>query len=219
MGKKILTILVIMLLGVSLAACGSGSPKPSTDDEQGDATVVTQPDEQSDEQPDEQSDEAVPEITEGNYRHHIGNCTFYTANDLNQWVNGNEFDFYGMLDYFGWTERNPYLSEDEFFVALWPNDGTHAEISFKLEDIGGHFGYSAFFVDVSSAAIFYVEFVPDSDRELVLPDGFTIPYTLCEMMLYTLENLDVYSSEEAVYLLQSMDEDLSGYLDVDARID
>ncbi len=211
MGKKIFAILAVMILCVSLAACGQKAPESAaTDETPGDTNVV----------PDNPAVVEEPEdvFGEGNYRHQIGNCTFYTENDLDQWINGNEFDFYGMMDYFGWTERRAGLSEDEFFIALWPNDGTHSDVVIDLEGIGGHYDYPAVSGDFAGGASFTVECTSESERELVLPNGFTIPYSLCEILLCTLENFDIHSSEDTIYMLISMANDLEGYYVISTRI-
>ena len=211
MEKRIFAILAVLTLCVSLAACGQKAPESAaTDEAPGDAAVV----------PDnpmvvEESEDA---FGEGNYRHQIGNCTFYTENDLDRWINGNEFDFYGMMDYFGWTERRASLPEDEFFVALWPNDGTHSDVVIHLDDTGGHYGYPAISGDFSGGAFFTIECKSESERVLVLPDGFTIPYSLCEILLCTLEHFDIDSSDDTIYMLNSMANDLEGYYVISTRI-
>ncbi len=129
MGKKFFSILVVLILCLSLAACGQNNgqttpqadntsteqPEPKDPNDGYPGVIIDDPDVGGVDEPDE--DVAV--VTEGSYEHKIGNCEFYTDNDLDQWINDGVFDFYGMMEYFGWV-NDPNVSKD---VAYWGRHG------------------------------------------------------------------------------------------------
>ena len=187
MGKKIFTILVAMILCVSLAACGHDSTPAPKDDDNATAVETADPADVAGENG--EADTATDEgLADGTYEHHIGDCVFYTENDLDQWINDGVFDFYGMMDYFGWTGRWEGVSEDSAYIALEANDGTHSDFMVRLLDDGDSTNFPHFTGSVYGAQGFDIVILSEPGEKVSLSNGMKISYNLCELMLYTMES-------------------------------
>lgn len=182
MGKKIFTILVAMILCVSLAACGHDNTPAPKDDDNATAAETADPADVAGESG--EADTATDEgLADGTYEHRIGDCVFYTENDLDQWINDGVFDFYGMMDYFGWTERE-FPNNENTYSAF---DGEYGIVMRLWDD-----GDSTYYPHLGSTGIngHIFDIVVDSGQGEILhmPSGMKISRYLCELILYTMES-------------------------------
>ena len=196
MGRKFFTILVAMILCLSLAACGQNNQPASQDEDN--STNVIETESPDDVQENDENNELDPGLLEGSYEHHIEDCVFYTENDINQWIDNGVFDFYGMMDYFGFTER--IMDEADCCVARTTSDDTYSGI--KLSDDMDPFGYSTFVYSTRGGVWVTVIFSDYGEDYLrTKNDNMKVSREMCEMLLYFMEQYDRYGQGDSQPIL------------------
>ncbi len=169
--------------------------------------------EDTNEESTDEVEEYVPTITEGSYEHEIGDCVFYTDNDIEQWIDDEVFDFYSMMEYFGW-EKEPVVLPGN---GYWCNPGSNVELSEGMVRLAG-----SRFVGVYHEAIgdlggdsFYIAIFEWNGRRMTTTNGMEIPFELCELLLYTMECVDEEPPEYVLADLSNLDKYLPERIYID----
>ncbi len=128
----------------------------------------------------------------GDYRHEVGGCVFYTKHDLNTWVSGDIFDFYGMVDYFGYTMRQEYSTEEDVCIAIGETE--RGSLWLCLKDDGDAVEYHSFVGQFGGGDSFVVKYDNGSKSNYktvkTKSTNMYVSYELMEIFLYTLERVD-----------------------------
>ena len=210
MGKKFFSILVVLILCLSLAACGQNNEQTTPQADNADNEQLEPKDPKGGypgviiNDPDDigggvESGEDTTVITEGSYQHKIGNCEFYTDNDLDQWIDDGVFDFYGMLEYFGWV-NDPDVSKD---VGYWGRPGPDVGFEgslIRLDDDGWADKYVAIVGEIKVSQSIWIEVTKSEKEMLAVSNGKKISYELCELLLYMMECVDKDPDYVTMYL-------------------
>lgn len=217
MKKKYFVILTAWILCLPLSSCAKDRDPDPPIEENADATVS----ESDNTENEEAGNESVIQETDpddGAVMHRIGSCVFYTEHDLREWMDGDVFDFYAMADSFGWTGRNEYLSEDDVCRAENGEDLVFYRSSTALEDSyappGIELNMASFSFNGDEICIWFDE---KTDNIIHTANGKRVPYALCELYLYAMEQVSYGDVSAAAIAVGSLRDDLPDYIHITTR--
>lgn len=237
--KIFISLVVAIILCVALVGCAgnnssnnpAGQQAAQTDENNGPATVDdnngpatadepvdnhTLPEETTPSDPVTPADGEVGvyDSSTGMYRHEFLDRVFYTDNDINQWIHGDEFDFLGMCEYFGLTRgfvlRGNRATTPERTEAEKDNNALYSEASLYSKSgsttpefydslvLVTLYGHTA--VDRGNRS--YAELHTESSRMFVIrgeDSSSKAPVELLELALWGLEQLSENPRQENIF--------------------
>ena len=172
----LLMLLIVIACAAALGACGS--EKTESDSQSAKNTEVSEDfdDDDADDADDEQDDAADDEDdSEATVRHEVGGAVFYTKHDVEEWIQGDVFDFEEFADDFdieGSNGTGLRFGSRDYYVALLPGEEN------KINAFG--------LVRGGVCNVEVIDFNP-SGRELKVAEDYTVPYELLEIGTYMVE--------------------------------
>ena len=172
----LLMLLVVIACAAVLGACGSEKTESGSQTAKNTEVSEDFDDDDADDADDGQDDAADDEDDgEATVRHEVGGAVFYTEHDVEEWIQGDAFDFEEFADDFdieGSNGTGLRFGSRDYYVALL--SGEENEINAFGLVRGG----------VCNVEV--IDFNP-SGRELKVAEDYTVPYELLEIGTYMVE--------------------------------
>ena len=135
--------------------------------------------------------ESYPSSDIAGFKHEVGSCVFYTEHDLEDWIEGGVFDFYGMVSFFGLTEYDETLANMGGYSAQSAPEKTH--LWTVMKDDGDAWEFHTFVCEFAGGDMFAVSYNNGNRHDhkaVLMTNQVDVPYELLEVFLFTLETYD-----------------------------